>query len=82
MLKNLNFKRRLQIGFGTLITLIVILGLVSFFSISTASKSFSKYRSIARTTNITGRIQSNMLKLRMTVKNFQVNGDSVFIEDY
>ena len=77
-LNNISIKKRLTLGFVVLISLMLLISIIAFKSISTSSKGFIEYRSIARITNITGRIQANMLKLRTSVKNFQVNGDKVY----
>ena len=65
MFDKLKIRTRLIVGFAVIIILMLIVTLVSFESLSIGSKGFKEYRSIARITNITGRIQANMLKLRM-----------------
>jgi PAS domain S-box-containing protein len=64
-----------------MIVLMLIISFIAFNSLSTSSSGFSEYRSIARITNISGRIQANMLKLRTAVKNFQIDGDKQYQEE-
>ncbi len=48
-------------------------------------KTVDNYRSLARETNIIGRIQANMLMVRMNVKDFQITGseqDKKQFEEY
>ena len=67
MFKNLSFKKRIIVGFGVVIFLLVIVAFVGFKALSTSSDGFTDYRSLARETNLIGRIQANMLMVRMNV---------------
>ncbi|CAH0537765.1 HAMP domain-containing methyl-accepting chemotaxis protein [Vibrio marisflavi] len=66
----LSFKKSMFLGFGSVVALLLIVGITSFYVIEQASKGFQTYRSLARTTNITGRVQANVLMMRMAVKNY------------
>ncbi len=82
MFKNLTIKKRILVGFGISTFLLMVVVLVSFFALYKTSDGFKQYRKLARITNITGRIQANMLKLRMNVKNFQIDGNTVYLQEY
>lgn len=82
MLKKLTIKNRILLGFGILIFITFFVALVAFNSTSTASNGFNDYRNIARTTNIIGRIQANILKLRMNAKNFQIDSNKQYLDEY
>ncbi len=53
-----------------MLVLLLIIGVVSFLALGTASKGFSEYRSLARDTNLMGRAQAHMLQTRMRVKDY------------
>ncbi|MGL1885409.1 MAG: ATP-binding protein, partial [Reichenbachiella sp.] len=81
-IKNISIKRRVLTGYAILITLMSVVFYISLDALSNATIGFKEYRTIARVTNISGRIQANMLKLRMNAKNFQIDGDQSFLLDY
>ncbi len=74
MLERLTFKTKIVAGVSVATFLMFIVGLVGFQALSTASDGFKGYRRLARVTNLTGRIQANMLMVRMNVKDFQITG--------
>ena len=64
----------MTVGFATVLLLLTAVASVSFFTINDASGSFTDYRSLARDTNLMGRVQANMLMIRMNVKDFIITG--------
>jgi len=70
------------LGFGLILILLSTVAFVSFFSLKTASEGFSDYRGIARDTNLAGRLQANMLMVRMNVKDFLITGTDKDIKQY
>jgi len=75
-------RTKIVTGFGIVIALLVTIGVISLLQISTASGGFQEYRGLARDTNLTGELQSNMLMVRMNVKDFQITGSQKDIEQY
>lgn len=71
---NLSVAKKLGIGFGIVLTLLLALAAVSFNAMSTAGGGFSEYRGYARNANLSGRLQANLLEVRMAVKNFIISG--------
>lgn len=82
MLSNLTVKMRITIGFGIVIALLIVVGLVSYNGLTTASDGFTDYRTLARITNGSGRVQANMLMVRMNVKDFQITGSEQDKKEY
>ncbi|UZP66338.1 methyl-accepting chemotaxis protein [Desulfovibrio mangrovi] len=74
MLDNMKLSVKLYSGFLVVLALLTILGGTGFFAIDSASDGFSSYREMARDTNLAGRIQANMLTVRMAVKDFIITG--------
>ncbi|MEH0022927.1 MAG: methyl-accepting chemotaxis protein [Desulfobacter sp.] len=73
-LKNLSLKAKLIAGFSTVLILLLMVSLNGFMSLEHASTGFGEYREMARDTNLAGRLQANMLIVRMSVKNFLISG--------
>jgi len=73
---------KLTAGFGTVLSLLVVLAAVSYWAISNASGGFTEYRTLARDTNLAGRLQANMLMVRMSVKDFIIAGSEKAKAEY
>lgn len=79
MLKNMKVSSLLAIGFGSVLFIMIIISIISFNGLGTAVDGFKEYRGLARDTNLAGRVQANMLMVRLYVKDFFNTGspDSV-----
>jgi methyl-accepting chemotaxis protein len=75
MFGQMSLSKKLTFGFGVVMVLAAIIGGVSIFSLNESNTSFMRYRQIARNTNIAGRIQANMLAVRMGAKTFLMSSD-------
>ena len=73
--RKLGIAVKIGVGFGLVLTLLVIVGGVGYVAISGASSGFSEYRDIARDNNLAGRIQANLLEARLASKNFFESSD-------
>lgn len=82
MLKNLSLSKKMTTGFSAVLLLLVVVALVAFFTISSASENFKTYRGLARDTNLMGRLQANMLMVRMNVKDFIITGSEKDKQQY
>ena len=69
-------------AFGGLLALLLILAAVSLWTIENSSIGFTQYRGLARDTNLAGRLQANMLMVRMNVKDFIITGSEKDLEQY
>ncbi|MCU7836767.1 MAG: hypothetical protein KZQ83_16150 [gamma proteobacterium symbiont of Taylorina sp.] len=74
MFSRLSVKQRLHYGFTLIILLIIISGYVSVSSSFNTAEQFTLYREMARDTNLMGRVQANMLMVRMNAKDFFFTG--------
>jgi len=70
LIKNISIRKKILYGFGIVLILLTIVGSVSFYTMYNTSSDFETYRSWARNTNTSGRIQANLLEARLTVKNY------------
>ena len=82
MLQNITLSKKLIGSFGLILLLLVIVSTVSYFTIDSASENFSTYRGLARDTNLMGRVQANMLMVRMNVKDFIITGSDKDLKQY
>jgi len=73
---------KLSIGFGAVLGLLLILAGTAFWALQNSSNGFSLYRGLARDTNLSGRLQANMLMVRMNVKDFIITGSDQDIKQF
>ncbi|MGN7610488.1 methyl-accepting chemotaxis protein [Magnetococcales bacterium HHB-1] len=69
-------------GFGIAIALLLIVAGVAYNGLGNAVEGFTEYRGLARDTNLAGRLQANMLMVRMNVKDFNITGSQKDIDEY
>ena len=81
-LKNLTVSVKVGFSFTVVVATLLVISTISYFSIRNIYSGFVEYRSIARDTNLAGRLQANMLMVRMGVKNFIISGNQKDVEEY
>jgi methyl-accepting chemotaxis protein len=72
--------KKIGLGFAAVCLLLVVVGATGFWTIRSASRGFSDYRRQARNSMLSGDLQSNMLAVRLQVKDFVAAGDEVSAE--
>lgn len=82
MWKNLRIGLKLAIGFGSILMMLLIVGGISYYQMSTNLDSFTEYRELARDTNLMGRVQANLLMVRMNVKDYLINNNEKEVQEY
>ncbi|EGU61348.1 methyl-accepting chemotaxis protein [Vibrio nigripulchritudo ATCC 27043] len=75
-------KAKLIAAFGAVLITLAVIGLTSYLALTTASDGFKNYRELARDSNLAGILQSNMLMVRMNVKDFLLTGSQKDINQY
>lgn len=78
----LSLKFKLIGGFSTVIILMLIVSLVGFLALKNAASGFGEYREMARDSNLSGRLQANMLIVRMSVKDYLISGSDHALEQF
>ncbi|EKV29832.1 Methyl-accepting chemotaxis protein [Caenispirillum salinarum AK4] len=73
-LDNMKVAAKVSLGFGIVLVLLVVTGIVSGVGFNSVDGMFESYRHLARETNEVGRIQANMLETRMGAKDFLIDG--------
>ena len=74
MFKNLTVGKRITLGFGAVLVLLVVTAVIGFIGLSSASGGFNDYRRWARNSNLAGKVESNLLLMRLGVKDFIEKG--------
>lgn len=82
MFANMKLSSKLAVAFSMMLVLLLLSTGIAFMAISDSSEGFSKYRGLARDTNLAGRLQANMLMVRMNVKDFIITGSDKDLQQY
>lgn len=81
-MKNMKLAMKIGLGFGIVIVLMTVVTFFSWRGLTTLDNGLSDYRDIARTTNLMGRVQANMLMMRMNVLKYIDAGDDADAQQY
>lgn len=79
---NFSINKKLFIVFFIISTLLIINILNSIYSITKTKNGFNQYRDTARSTVMLGRIQVNMLMVRINVKDYIKTNKQIDIDEY
>ncbi|WP_028579979.1 HAMP domain-containing methyl-accepting chemotaxis protein [Desulfogranum japonicum] len=71
-MKNVSLAKKLIFGFGIVLILLVTVAFLGYRALTGAASGFEDYRELARDTNLSGRVQANVLMVRMNVKDFLI----------
>ena len=82
MFKKLTVGKKVVLGFATILILLVVVSAIAFNVITKGSNGFGEYREKALESNLTGRLQANMLMVRMNVKDYLISGSNTDLEEY
>lgn len=82
MFRNLRLGSKIGLGFGVVLVLLSIVLGVGLFALQRADEGISEYRGLARDTNLSGRLQANMLMVRMNVKDYLITNSDKDLQQY
>jgi methyl-accepting chemotaxis protein len=82
IIKNLSLRSKLIGGFAIILVLLTIVALAGFNALNNANSGFTQYREMARDTNLAGRLQANMLIVRLHVKDFLITSSEKDQQEY
>ncbi|MDF1763584.1 MAG: methyl-accepting chemotaxis protein [Oleibacter sp.] len=74
--------KKLALGFGSIVLLLVVGTLTAVINLSASNTGFTDYRNLARDTNLAGRVQSNLLIVELAVKDFLLSRDTAYLSVY
>jgi len=82
MFNNLKISTLLFLGFAFLVSILVVTSALSYRALNDTGEGFKEYRLLARDTNLAGRLQANMLFVRLYVKEFFKTGSPISVSKY
>ena len=82
MFKNVSIAKKIVIGFSCVLILMILMGIISLVALNKASNGFTEYRGMAINTNLAGRLQANMLMVRMNVKDYIISGSDESLKQF
>ena len=78
----MSVKNKLLLGFSSIILMIIILSADAWYSLKSSTNGFKDYREMARDGVLMGRVQANMLMVRMNAKDYFINGLDKEIDEF
>lgn len=82
MFNNLKLSTLLFLGFALLVSILVVTSALSYRALNDTGEGFKEYRLLARDTNLAGRLQANMLFVRLYVKEFFKTASPISVSNY
>jgi len=82
MFANLSIGKKLSIGFGAILSILIVVGFLSSSTLQKSSNGFDEYRSLARDTNLAGLVQGNLLMIRINVNDFITTSSAKNLNQY
>lgn len=82
MFKNLKLSTQISGGYALVLLLLVTVSITAFIGIRTADDGFSEYRTLARHANLVGRVQANVLEVRLNAIDTMRRGDTSGVADF
>ena len=82
MLKNISIKMKLISSFSVIALLICILAGYSYYGVGKSSDGFTSYREMAKDSLLVSSVQSNMLMVRMNVKDYLTTVSKKDIDEF
>ncbi len=82
MFENMTLTKKITMGFGVVLVLLLITGIVAFFAINAGSNGFNEQIRQADVTNLISRIQANILETRMGVKGYLLKNNQESLKQF
>lgn len=80
MFKNLKLSMQISMGYAAVVVLLLVVSITAYIGLTTAVDGFHNYRGLARDANLAGRVQANMLIVRLQAKNYLVSNQQKDID--
>lgn len=75
----MTMKTKTTLSFVSVIAVFLAAVVLSIAALGMAAEGFGQYRELVRDTNLAGRLQANMLTVRMNVKDYIITGDDAHL---
>ncbi len=82
MFKNMKVSAQISLGYAIVAVLLLTVSIVSYRGLTSAVDGFDSYRELARDSNLAGRVQANMLLVRLYAKDYIIKGTDESIKSF
>lgn len=82
MFKNLKLSAQVSLGYAIVMLMLVVVSVAAFVGLERAMNGFNDYRALARDANLAGRVQANMLLVRLYAKDYIINHSDASVEKF
>jgi len=82
MFKNMKLAQQIGFGFGSVLILLLVVSFFGYQGLNKSGNGFTQYRGMARDTNLTGLLQTEMLMVRMNVKDFLITNSKKDLQQF
>lgn len=82
MFKNMRLSVQISLGYGIVLFLLIVVSLSAYVGLNKAIDGFNEYRQLARHANLAGRVQANMLLVRLYAKDYLINNNDEAIDNF
>ncbi|MCG7562165.1 methyl-accepting chemotaxis protein [Pseudoalteromonas sp. McH1-42] len=82
MFKNLKLAQMLAYSFGALIALMTVISISAYLGLNTGYNNFVEYRTLARNANLSGRLQANLLMVRLNALKYLKEQSTTNINEF
>jgi methyl-accepting chemotaxis protein len=82
MLKNMKLGAQLPFAFSAILVILVGVSLISINGLDKGFNNFKNYRGLAKDTNLAGRLQANMLMVRLNVLKYIAHDSEKTLSDF
>jgi methyl-accepting chemotaxis protein len=82
MFKKLKLSTQLNTSFFAVLTLLIVISVLAYSGLNEGYKNFKDYRELARGTNLAGRIQANMLMVRLNALKYLKTSTPEVLAEY
>ena len=82
MFKNMTIKTKLIASFVVISVLVAILAIYSINAVGKSADGFTSYREMAKDSVLAGRVQANMLMVRMNVKDYLTSKSQKDVDEF
>ncbi len=82
MIKRLGLRGQIYLSFGGILFILIVVGVTGWHAINRSSNGFVKYRELARDFNLASSLDTNLLKMRLNVKDFLIKDRPQDVKEY
>lgn len=82
MFKNMRLSVQISSGYGIVLLLLIVVSLSAYVGLNKAIDGFNEYRQLARHANLAGRVQANMLIVRLYAKDYLIKHDEKAVDKF